>query len=269
MSITLPTIDANTQKVLDDLNKVTGRRVIVIQTRTVADLVTPSKNPNAVKRVAMLRRKMQEADCYPWATGGATADNCGLLKFARVEVQVGDRGLYEFLVNCLWQVIGKQDGKGNPRVFKATQDAFYDRVSRVDGTAYPWAVATPKGETEPRLYLPMAIVKSHSHFYQTTDGVIVPNGQVDGVWTKPDTAPKTQEITEGQFIRWRAYRLENIASVENIGDEITEGGCVGEFREAVARYATANGLTNEQVAERFRVSEATVEKMVEQATATA
>lgn len=269
MSITLPTIDANTQQIVNDLNKVTGRRIITIQTRTVADLASPSKHPSSVKRVALLRKKMQEADCYPWATGGATIDTCGLLKFARVDVQVGDRGLYEFLVNCLWQVIGKADKDGNPRVFKATQDAFYDRVSRMDGTAYPWAVHTPKGETEPRLYLPMAVVKSHSHFYQTTDGVIVPNDQVDGVWTKPDTAPKTQEITEGQFIRWRAYLLSNIASVENIGSEITEGGCISEFRDAVAKYAVANGLTKEQVAERFKVAKDTVEKMVEGVTATA
>lgn len=269
MSITLPTIDSNTQKVVNALNGVTGRRIITIQTRTVADLVSPSKHASSVKRVAMLRKKEQEADCYPWATGGATADSCGLLKFARVEVQVGDRGLYEFLVNCLWQVIGKHDGKGNARVFKSTQDAFYDRVSRVDGTAYPWAVATPKGATEPRLYLPMAIVRSISHFYQTTDGVTVPNDQVDGVWTKKDYAPKTQEITEGNFIRWRAYLLSNIASVENIGDEITEGGCVADFREAVEKYAVANGLTNEQVAERFKISESTVEKMVEEKAATA
>lgn len=269
MSITLPTIDANTQKVVDDLNKITGRRNIVIQTRTTANLASPSKHPKSVKRVALLRKKMQEADCYPWATGGATIDTCGLLKFARVEVQVGDRGLYEFLVNCLWQVIGKCDKDGNPRVFKATQDAHYDRVSRVDGTAYPWAVGTPEGETEPRLYLPLAVVKSHSHFYQTTDGVIVPNDQVDGVWTRPDAPPKTQEITEGQFIRWRAYLLSNIASVESIGSEITEGGCISEFREAVERYGVANGLTPKEVAERFKVNKATVEKMVEGVTATA
>lgn len=264
MSITLPTLDKNTQKVVEALNTVTGRRVITIQARTVADLVTPSKNPNAVKRVALLRRKMQEADCYPWATGGATADSCGLLKFARVKVQVGDRGLYEFLVNCLWNVIGKDDDEGNPRVFTPTQDAFYDRVTRVDGTAYPWAIATPQGEKEPRLYLPMAIVTSHSHFYQTTDGVTVPNDQVDGVWTKPERIAKTQEITVGTFVRWRAYLLSNIASIENIGDELTEGECIEEFREAVQRYADSKGISVEKVASEFNVSKSTVEKRLDE-----
>lgn len=262
MSITLPTLDSNTQKIVDALNAVVGRRIVTIQTRTKANLVTPSGNPNAVKRVAMLRRKMQEADCYPWATGGATAANCGLLKFARVEVQVGDRGLYEFLVNCLWNVMGMQDDNGNPLTFKA-EAPNYERVSRLDGTAYPWAIATPEGSKEPKLYLPVAIVRSHSHFYQTTDGVIVPNDQVDGVWTSPDAPPKTQKVTEGTFIRWKAYLLENVASVEIVGDEITEGGCIEDLNEAVGRYAKAKGLTTEQVAAEFRVNALNVEKRLD------
>jgi len=238
MSITLPTIDARTAKIVSDLNNVTGRRIVTIQTRTMPSLKT--KHP------------------FASTTGRATCDDHGLIKVARWDHQVGDRGLYEFLVNCLWQVIGKSDAKGNPRDFKATGDAFYERVTRVDGTAYPWAVATPKGKTEAVMYLPGAVMKTHEHFYEC-NGVLVPNDQVDGVWTRPDYAPKTQEIDPAdRFIRWRAPKLANIASVENIGDEITEGGCVEEFRQAVERFRDAKGLTNEQVAELFTVPASSV-----------
>ena len=229
----MKTLDSVTSKVLSDLDRVIGRRVITIKTRTMPDLKKD----------------------HPFAstTGRATCKDHGLVKFSRWDIQVGDEGLYGFLVNCLWTVIGKADANGQPRVF-VPQGAFYERRKRMDGTSHPWAVAKPKGSDEEVLYLPGQVVKTHAHFYEH-NGVLVDNSLVDGVWTRPDAPPKTQEVSaEERFIRWRAPKIVNIAAVENIGDEITEGGCVEKFREAVDRYAAVKGLTAKEVAALFAVT---------------
>jgi hypothetical protein len=200
---------------------------------------------------------------HPFSTpsGRATTTDHGLLKFSEWDMVVGDEGLYSFLVNCLWQVIGKTDASGQPRSFKA-QGAFYERRKRPDGTSYPWAVATPKGQTESVLYLPGQVVKTHAHRYEH-NGVLVPNTQVDGVWTREESAPKTQEMvdTADRFIRWRAPKIVNIASVK-VGDTITEGECVDEFRQAVERFRVAEGLTQEEMGKVFTVTEKSVGEMV-------
>lgn len=202
---------------------------------------------------------------HPFATasGRATTTDHGLLKFSEWDMVVGDEGLYSFLVTCLWQVIGKTDASGTPRQFKA-QGAFYERRKRPDGTSYPWAVSTPKGATEPVLYLPGQVVATHAHRYEH-NGVIVPNSQVDGVWTREESAPKTQEVLAAtdRFIRWRAPKLSSIASVK-VGDHITEGECIDEFRNAVERFRVAEGLTQEEMGKVFTVTEKSVAEKIAQ-----
>lgn len=199
---------------------------------------------------------------HPFATpsGRATTTDHGLLKFSEWDMVVGGEGLYGFLVNCLWQVIGKTDSNGTPRTFTAG-GAFYERRKRPDGTSYPWAVATPKGSTEPVLYLPGQVVKTHAHRYEH-NGVLVPNDQVDGVWTRAESAPKTQEVTaEDRFIRWRAPKISNIASVK-VGDTITEGECIDQFREAVERFCKAEGVTAEEMGKIFTITPNTLAEKV-------
>ena len=125
------------------------------------------------------------------------------------------------------------------------------------------AVATPKDATEPVLYLPGAVIKTHAHRYEH-NGVIVPNDQVDGVWTRPDYAPKTQEVDPAdRFIRWRAPKVANIASVK-VNGEVTEGECIDSFRQAVERFRVAEGLTQEQMNKLFTISKETVEQTASQ-----
>lgn len=189
---------------------------------------------------------------HPFAstTGRATTTDHGLRKFAEWDMVVGDAGLYAWLVNCLWAVLGKTDSNGQPRVFTA-QGAFYERRKRPDGTSYPWAVATPKGSDEEVLYLPGQVVATHAHRYEH-NGVLVANALVDGVWTREESAPKTQEVIDPtqKFIRWRAPKIESIASVK-VGDTVAEGECVDGFREAVERFREAEGLTVEEMSKLF------------------
>lgn len=192
---------------------------------------------------------------HPFAstTGRATTTDHGLLKFSEWDMVVGDEGLYGWLVNCLWQVIGKTDTNGQPRTFKAG-GAFYERRKRPDGTSYPWAVATPKGQTEPVLYLPGQVVATHAHRYEC-NGTPVANNLVDSVWTRDESAPKTQEIVDpaDRFIRWRAPKVANIASVK-VGETVTEGECIDEFRQAVERFRVAEGLTREEMGKVFTIT---------------
>jgi len=237
----MKTLSPTMQSVLDALD-FGGRRIVTIQTVTMPSL--KAKHP------------------FASTTGRATTTDHGLQKFSEWDMQVGDEGLYGFLVNCLWAVIGKTDENGQPRQFTA-QGAFYERRKRADGTAYPWAVATPKDATEPVLYLPGAVIKTHAHRYEH-NGVIVPNDQVDGVWTRPDYAPKTQEVDPAdRFIRWRAPKVANIASVK-VNGEVTEGECIDSFRQAVERFRVAEGLTQEQMSKVFTISKETVEQTASQ-----
>lgn len=204
---------------------------------------------------------LKKAHPFPSATGRATTTDHGLLKFAEWDMVVGDEGLYGWLVNCLWQVIGKTDAQGQPRTFKA-QGAFYERRKRPDGTSYPWAVATPKGQTESVLYLPGQVVATHAHRYEH-NGNPVANNLVDGVWTREDSAPKTQEMDPAdRFIRWRAPKVANIASV-TVGDKVTEGECIDEFRKAVERFRQAEGLSQEEINKVFTISPSTLAEKVE------
>jgi len=204
---------------------------------------------------------LKKAHPFVAANGRATTTDHGLLKFSEWDMVVGDGGLYSFLVNCLWQVIGKSDSNGQPRQFKA-QGAFYERRKRADGTDYPWAVATPKDATEPVLYLPGQVVATHAHRYEH-NGIAVDNSQVDGVWTREDKAPKTQEIVDptDRFIRWRAPKVANIASV-TVGDIVTEGVCIDQFRDAVERFRTAEGLSIDEIAKVFTRTEKSVGERV-------
>lgn len=205
---------------------------------------------------------LKKAHPFASTAGRATTTDHGLLKFAEWDMVVGDEGLYGWLVNCLWQVIGKTDANGQPRTFKAG-GAFYERRKRPDGTSYPWAVATPKGATEPVLYLPGQVVATHAHRYEC-NGTPVANNLVDGVWTREDSAPKTQEIVDpaDRFIRWRAPKVANIASVK-VGDTVTEGECIDEFRQAVERFRQAEGLSQEEINKVFTISPSTLAEKVE------
>jgi hypothetical protein len=200
---------------------------------------------------------LKKAHPFASVSGRATTTDHGLLKFSEWDMVVGGGDLYSFLVNCLWQVIGKTDANGVPRTFKS-QSAFYERRKRADGTDYPWAVATPKGQTESVLYLPGQVVATQAHRYEH-NGMPVANTLVDGVWTREDKAPKTQELVDpaDRFIRWRAPKVANIASVK-VGDTVTEGMCIDEFRSAVERFRVAEGLSNEEIAKLFTVTEKSV-----------
>ena len=234
-------LSSTMQSVLNSLD-FGGRRLVTVQTVTMPSL--------------------KKSHPFASTTGRATTTDHGLLKYSEWDMQVGGGDLYGFLVNCLWAVIGKTDESGHPRQFNA-QGAFYERRKRSDGTDYPWAVATPKGETEPVLYLPGAVVKTHAHRYEH-NGVIVPNDQVDGVWTRSDAAPKTQELDPAdRFIRWRAPKVANIASVK-VNGEVTEGTCIDQFRDAVERFRVAEGLTQEQMSKVFTISKEAVEQTAPQ-----
>ena len=235
----MKTVSPTTQSVLSALD-FGGTRKVRVQTVTMPSL----------------------KKAHPFATpsGRATTTDHGLLKFAEWDMVVGGEGLYGWLVNCLWQVIGKTDANGTPRTFKAG-GAFYERRLRPDGTAYPWAVATPKGQTESVLYLPGQVVSTHAHRYEH-NGVLVPNASVDGVWTREESAPKTQEVTaEDRFIRWRAPKVSNIATVK-VGDTVTEGECVDAFREAVERFRKAEGLTAEEMGKIFTITPETLAEKI-------
>lgn len=221
--------------------------------------------PRRVRIQTVTMPSLKKGHPFASTTGRATTTDHGLLKFSEWDMVVGDEGLYGWLVTCLWAVIGKTDSNGQPRTFKAG-GAFYERRKRPDGTAYPWAVATPKGATEPVLYLPGQVVATHAHRYER-NGVLVPNDQVDGVWTREESAPKTQEITDPaeRFIRWRAPKVSNIASVK-VGDIVTEGECIDQFRQAVERFRQAEGLTVEQMGKVFTITPDTLaDKMDEKA----
>lgn len=232
----MKTLDPICSKVLSDLDQIRGRRVITVKTRTSPTLKAG----------------------HPFATpaGRATTKDHGLVKFSRWDMQIGDDGLYGFLVNCLWAVLGKE------KQFVA-QAAFYERVRRLDGTARPWSVAKPKGSEEEVLYLPGQAVKTHAHFYEH-NGVLVDNGLVDGAWTPPEGPPKVQEIPDDvkTFVRWRAPKLSNIAEIENIGEEVTEGLCRDDFGRAVARFTKSKGYTAKEVSEMFGTSVEAVEALL-------
>jgi hypothetical protein len=233
----MTTLSPTMQSVLNSLD-FGGRRLVTIQTVTMPAL--------------------KKSHPFASTTGRATTTDHGLLKFSEWDMQVGGGDLYSFLVDCLWAAFpkGKFDSNGQPRQFKP-QGAFYERRKRADGTDYPWAVATPKDETEPVLYLPGQVIATHAHRYEH-NGVAVPNSQVDGVWTREEKAPKTQEVdAETRFIRWRAPRLANIASVKANG-EITEGECIDAFRAAVERFRIAEGLSTEEVGKFFTRTEKSV-----------
>ena len=206
---------------------------------------------------------LKKAHPFASTTGRATTTDHGLLKFAEWDMVVGDEGLYGWLVNCLWQVIGKADSNGTPRTFTAG-GAFYERRKRPDGTSYPWAVATPKGQTEPVLYLPGQVVDTHAHRYEH-NGNPVANALVDGVWTRDESAPKTQEMMEptDRFIRWRAPKVVNIASVK-VGDTVTEGKMIDAFRDAVERFRVSEGLTTEEMSKVFTIQPSTLAESIAQ-----
>jgi len=228
-------LDPNMEDVLKTLD-FGGTRRVRIQTRTMPGL--------------------KKGHPFASVSGRKTTTDHGLLKFSEWDMVVGGRDLYSFLVNCLWQVIGKTDANGVPRQFKA-QGAFYERRKRSDGTDYPWATAVPKGQDEPVLYLPGQVVATHAHRYEHI-GTPVSNALVDGVWTREDKAPKTQEIdAESRFIRWRAPKVANIASV-SVGDTVTEGVCIDEFRAAVERFRVAEGLSKDEIGKLFSRTEKSV-----------
>lgn len=180
--------------------------------------------------------------------GGNTTVH-GLRKAATVEVMMGERGTYAFLVQCLWNVFGTvTNNRGEVERFVA-EPSWGDYPRRVDGTTYPWLSHTPKGETEPRLYLPCSIVRSVSHLYRTVDGTLVPNATVDGVWTPAEKAPTTQRLTVDTFVRWRKYLLSNIASV-TVAGAVTVGEAEDRFR------AMTEGKTREELADVFNPSPA-------------
>ena len=236
----MKTLAPTTEAVLSALD-FSGTRRVTIQTRTMPSL--------------------KKAHPFDSTAGRATTTDHGLLKFSEWDMVVGDEGLYGWLVNCLWQVIGKTDASGTPRTFTAG-GAFYERRKRPDGTSYPWAVATPKGQDEPVLYLPGQVVATHAHRYEH-NGTAVGNNLVDGVWTREESAPKTQEIVDpaDRFIRWRAPKVANIALVK-VGDEVTEGECVDEFRQAVERFRKAEGLTVEEMNKVFTITPSTLAEKV-------
>lgn len=205
---------------------------------------------------------LKKAHSFATPSGRATTTDHGLLKFSEWDMVVGGEGLYGWLVNCLWQVIGKTDANGSPRSFTAG-GAFYERRKRPDGTSYPWAVSTPKGQTEPVLYLPGQVVATHAHRYEH-NGSPVANALVDGLWTREDSAPKTQEMEPNdRFIRWRAPKVCNIASVK-VGDQVAEGEAVEEFRQAVERFCKAEGLTTEEMGKVFTIKPSTLAGTVAQ-----
>jgi hypothetical protein len=76
------------------------------------------------------------------------------------------------------------------------------------------------------------------------DGTIVPNANVDGVWTRTEAAPKTQRLTVDNFIRWRKYLLCNVASV-TVGGAVTVGEAEDRFR------AMVDGKSREEIAAVF------------------
>lgn len=174
--------------------------------------------------------------------GNTTVHN--LRKAATVEVQVGGKGTYSFLVQCLWNVFAPvTNATGEVEKFIA-EPSWGDYPRRPDGSTFTWLAHTPKGENEPRLYLPCSIVRSVSHSYRMVDGTSVPNANVDGVWTKKESAPKTQRLTVDTFIRWRKYLLSNIASV-TVGGIVTAGEAEDRFR------AMMDGKTPAEVATVF------------------
>lgn len=179
--------------------------------------------------------------------GNTTVHN--LRKASTVEVQMGGMGTYSFLVQCLWNVYATvTNANGEVERFVA-EPSWGDYPRRPDGSTFPWMAHAPKGETEPRLYLPCSIIRSVSHCYRTVDGQTVDNATVDGVWTPAEKAPKTQRLTVDNFIRWRKYLLSNIASVKVAGT-VTRGEAEDRFR------AMMEGKTREEIAEVFNPSPA-------------
>jgi len=69
----------------------------------------------------------------------------------------------------------------------------------------------------------------------------------------------TQEIVDpaDRFIRWRAPKVANIASV-SVGDTVTEGVCIEEFRAAVERFRVAEGLSKDEIGKLFSRTEKSV-----------
>jgi hypothetical protein len=168
--------------------------------------------------------------------GNTTVHN--LRKAATVDVMIGGKGTYSFLVQCLWNVLAPvTNAAGEVERFVA-EPSWGDYPRRADGSTYTWLAHTRKGDTEPTLYLPCSIVRSVSHCYSLTDGTVVPNATVDGTWTARETVPQTQRLTADSFIRWRKYTLANIASV-TIGGTVTAGEAEDRFRQMMAGHTTA------------------------------
>lgn len=171
--------------------------------------------------------------------GGNTTVH-GLRKYAEVELQCGGAGTYSFLVQSLWNAYCLVTGNDGQVERFVAEKTYGDHPRRVDGSTVPWL------HHDGKLYLPGSVVRSVAHCYRMVDGSTVDNATVDGVWTRGDKAPRTQQIADPamRFIRWRNYLLSNVASVK-VGEAVTAG-------EAVERFKTMlEGLTTAEIAADF------------------
>ena len=148
----------------------------------------------------------------PW---GLTTKH-SLRKVARISAMVGPEGLYQWLVNIARTLEGSPvDATGEVAEFHALPANWGKYVRRADGTSLPYV--THNGNE----YLPVSVIRSVDYEYRTVDGEPVAKETV-AEWLPERKEGRRQELPIHRVVRWRKYRLDNIASVK-IGNELCEG----------------------------------------------
>jgi hypothetical protein len=148
----------------------------------------------------------------PW---GKTT-NHSLRKVSSVTSMIGPEGLYSWLVNVARTLTGSPvNADGSVANFHALPASWGEYVRRPDGTSLPYV--TYKGA----MYLPMSIIASLRHEYRTEDGTPVAKETV-AQWLPERQEGQRQELPIERVIRWRKYKVDNLASVR-IGKELCEG----------------------------------------------
>lgn len=216
-----------------------GMRAGGLIAATVPDLVSPKGHPQAVRRVAVRNGKSREADCYPWATGGATVDTAGIVKRAAIRCLFG--------VDWETFITGERLRQGNPKGLNP------------DGTAIPFVggpirngtvwvhdaagerLAFKTNPQESRLYVPCVIVESEGYGYYDADGNPIPSAVVNPFLRPFDAAKEAARQGVDRPLLWRDYAADNVSDIR-VGTMLAWGDAK-ELADALAAGDTATVRT--------------------------
>lgn len=219
-----------------------GTRAGALVATTVPDLVSPAGHPNAVRRLAVRRKggKPVEADCYPWAGGGAKVDDAGIVKRASIRCLFG----------VVWDdfITGQRLLQGDAAGLNPDGTAKQYRGGPIrNGTVWVHDAAGGRlafktNPDENRLYVPVVPVASEGYDYYDLAGNVIPAGVVTPFLRPVDDDREAARQGVVKPLYWRDYAADHVADIR-VGTALAEGDAK-ELSEALREgdHATVREL---------------------------